>query len=66
MRVARCAKPRGVDFFTDASPIAAGGTPALVFGPGNIAQAHTDDEWLDLNQLDTAIAILIRFLQTQP
>lgn len=66
MRIARCAKPRGVDFFTDASPIAAGGTPALVFGPGNIAQAHTDDEWLDLNQLDTAIAILTRFLQTQP
>jgi acetylornithine deacetylase/succinyl-diaminopimelate desuccinylase-like protein len=66
MRAARCNKPRGVDFFTDASPIAVGGTPAIVFGPGNIAQAHTDDEWLDLKQLDGAVAILTRFLQSQP
>ena len=66
MRAARCQKARGVDYFTDASPIAAGGTPAIVFGPGNIAQAHTDDEWLDLRQLDGAVAILTRFLKSQP
>ncbi len=66
MRAARCSKSRGVDFFTDASPIATGGIPALVFGPGNIAQAHTDNEWLDLKQLDRATAILARFLQSQP
>ena len=43
-----------------------GGNPAIVFGPGNIAQAHTDNEWLDLNQLDKAATILTRFLQAQP
>jgi len=66
MRTACCRKPRGVDYFTDASPIAMGGTPAIVFGPGNIAQAHTDKEWLDLSQLDKAATIFTRFLQAQP
>jgi acetylornithine deacetylase len=23
----------------------------VVFGPGDIAQAHTDDEWISLDQL---------------
>tara|TARA_B100000959_G_scaffold277618_1_gene334517 strand:- start:760 stop:927 length:168 start_codon:yes stop_codon:yes gene_type:complete len=55
-----------VDYFTDASPIAMGGTPAIVFGPGNIAQAHSADEWLDLGQLDQAATIMLRFLREQP
>ena len=46
--------------------LASGGTPAIVFGPGNIAQAHTADEWLDLKQLDQAVAIVTRFLRAQP
>ena len=66
MRTACCRKPRGVDYFSDASPIAMGGTPAIVFGPGNIAQAHTDNEWLDLDQLDKAVTIITQFLQAQP
>ena len=57
---------KGVDYFTDASPIAMGGTPAIVFGPGDIAQAHSADEWIDLDQLDQATAIVLRFLQDQP
>ena len=43
-----------------------GGTPAIVFGPGDIAQAHSADEWIDLTQLDQATAIVLRFLQDQP
>jgi len=66
MRTAGCRKPKGVDYFTDASAIAMGGTPAIVFGPGNIAQAHTDNEWIDLFQLDKATTILTRFLESQP
>jgi acetylornithine deacetylase len=27
-------------------------TNPVVFGPGDIAQAHTDDEWISLEQLD--------------
>jgi len=50
-----------VPFGTDASRIASAGVPAVVFGPGDIAQAHTKDEWIDLAQLDPAAEILFRF-----
>lgn len=54
---------RGVHYFTDAAPLAAGGTPSVVFGPGDIAQAHTEREWLAVSQLETSIRILERFLR---
>ena len=28
-----------------------------VFGPGDIAQAHTDDEWIELDQLEKGTAL---------
>jgi len=66
MKAAKRRKSIGVDYFTDASPIAMGGTPAIVFGPGDIAQAHSADEWVDLDQLEKAAAIILNFLQKQP
>jgi acetylornithine deacetylase/succinyl-diaminopimelate desuccinylase family protein len=45
---------RGVPFGTDAGPLSATGTPCIVFGPGDIAQAHTKDEWIDLDQVAQA------------
>jgi acetylornithine deacetylase/succinyl-diaminopimelate desuccinylase-like protein len=59
-------KPAGVDFFTDAGVLAAAGIPSVVFGPGDIAQAHTTDEWLAVAQLERATRLLIRFLQSLP
>ncbi|MBX3734834.1 MAG: M20/M25/M40 family metallo-hydrolase [Verrucomicrobiae bacterium] len=53
----------GVHYFCDAAPLAAGGTPAVVFGPGDIRQAHTRDEWISLTSLDRGTAILERFLR---
>jgi acetylornithine deacetylase len=50
-----------VPFGTDASRVAAADVPAVVFGPGDIAQAHTKDEWIDLAQLEPAAEILFRF-----
>lgn len=50
-----------VPFGTDASRVAVAGVPAVVFGPGDIAQAHTKDEWIDLSQLEPAAEILFRF-----
>ncbi|MCI0702066.1 MAG: M20 family metallopeptidase [Planctomycetia bacterium] len=50
-----------VPFGTDASTVANAGVPAVVFGPGDIAQAHTKDEWIDLEQLEPAAEILFRF-----
>jgi acetylornithine deacetylase len=50
-----------VPFGTDASRVAVAGVPSIVFGPGDIAQAHTKDEWIDLAQLEPAAEILFRF-----
>jgi acetylornithine deacetylase/succinyl-diaminopimelate desuccinylase-like protein len=44
----------GVPFGTDAGPLSAAGTPCVVFGPGHIAQAHTKDEWIELEQVELA------------
>jgi len=49
-----------VPYGTDASPLAAAGVPAVVFGPGDIAQAHTCDEWVDLDEVEQASEILYR------
>jgi acetylornithine deacetylase len=40
-----------VDFWTEASLFSAAGLDAVVCGPGNIAQAHTADEWVSLSEL---------------
>jgi len=40
-----------VDFWTEASLFSAGGYTTLVYGPGDIAQAHTADEFVTLEQL---------------
>ncbi|MCP3674339.1 MAG: acetylornithine deacetylase [Gammaproteobacteria bacterium] len=40
-----------VAFWTEASLFSEAGLTAIVFGPGDIAQAHTADEWVSLNQL---------------
>ncbi len=45
---------RGVPFGTDAGPLSAAGIPCVVFGPGDIAQAHTKDEWIELDQVRLA------------
>jgi acetylornithine deacetylase len=47
-----------VPFGTDASTLAEAGIPSIVFGPGDIAQAHTCDEWIDIDQLEKAERIL--------
>lgn len=40
-----------VDFWTEAALFSAAGYTAFVYGPGDIAQAHTADEWVLLSQL---------------
>ncbi len=40
-----------VDFWTEASLFSQAGLTAFVYGPGDIAQAHTADEWVALAQL---------------
>ncbi len=49
-------------YMTNATAYAAAGVPALVFGPGDIAQAHTDSEFVELAELDKAFSIFKTFL----
>jgi acetylornithine deacetylase/succinyl-diaminopimelate desuccinylase family protein len=65
----RCAgqkRPAGVNYFCDASVLAQGGIPSIVFGPGNIAHAHTAEEWISLDSLEKARGLLLRFLRSLP
>jgi acetylornithine deacetylase/succinyl-diaminopimelate desuccinylase-like protein len=59
-------RPAGVDFFCDAAVLAAGGIPSVVFGPGDIAQAHTADEWISLALLARGKNLLLNFLKSLP
>jgi acetylornithine deacetylase/succinyl-diaminopimelate desuccinylase-like protein len=59
-------RPIGVHYFCDAAVLASGGIPSVVFGPGDIAQAHTADEWIALRQLEQGTRMLVRFLQSLP
>ena len=43
--------PAGVPYATNGNSFSPAGLPCIVLGPGNIAQAHTKDEWLDREQL---------------
>lgn len=49
-----------VPYCTDASTVAEAGIPAVVFGPGDIAKAHTCDEWVLLDEVQQASEILYR------
>lgn len=54
-----------VNFWTEASLFAQAGIPAIVLGPGNIAQAHVRDEWVSLEQLKTALEIYTKLVKQQ-
>ena len=64
MTHARQRSPEGVTFFSDAAVLAAGGIPSVLFGPGDIAQAHTPDEWIEVPQLEQGKTALLKFLQS--
>ena len=66
MSVAGQRKPAGVDYFSDGAVLAAGAIPSVLFGPGDIAQAHTPDEWISIESLEQAERLLIRFLRSLP
>jgi acetylornithine deacetylase len=64
LRAAKQTRPVGVDYFCDAAVLAAAGIPSVVFGPGDIAQAHTADEWISLKELERAKDLLVSFLNS--
>ena len=66
MRSVRQKKPLGVDYYCDAANLAGAGIPTVVWGPGDIAQAHTADEWITIEQLERGTDMLTRFLLSLP
>ena len=51
-----------VDFWTEASLFSQAGRTAFVYGPGDIAQAHTADEFVTLEQLQRYADSITRIL----
>ena len=51
-----------VDFWTEAALFSRAGLTAIVFGPGDIAQAHAPDEWVALDQLRIAAGHYLHML----
>jgi acetylornithine deacetylase len=56
-------EPEGVHYFADSGPFFEAGIPCILFGPGDIAQAHTADEFLELDQLVLASDIALTWLE---
>ena len=55
---------QAVDFWTEASLFSQAGLPAIVLGPGNIAQAHAVNEWVSIEQLERALQIYTKLVNT--
>jgi acetylornithine deacetylase len=49
-----------VSYATEAGLFQVAGSPSVVIGPGDIAQAHTADEWIAKDQIDKCSAFLGR------
>jgi len=49
-----------VSYATEAGLFQAAGSPAVVIGPGDIAQAHAADEWIAKDQLEKCMGFLAR------
>jgi acetylornithine deacetylase/succinyl-diaminopimelate desuccinylase-like protein len=55
--------PRSVAFATDAGLFAHRGIPSLVLGPGSITQAHTEAEYVELDQLERMVGVFEQLLE---
>lgn len=48
----------GMSAWTDAALLNDAGVPAICFGPGDIAHAHAAEEWIDVDEIERAAAVL--------
>lgn len=68
-RIGGIASQEKVTYGTEAGQFYAGGIPAVVCGPGDIAQAHTADEFVELSQVvacEDYVAALVEELSLPP
>jgi acetylornithine deacetylase/succinyl-diaminopimelate desuccinylase-like protein len=60
-----CGAPlTGAPWFCDAAFLSEAGTPAIAIGPGSIAQAHTRDEFIRVEDLHAGAEFFGRFLRS--
>ena len=57
----RDATIEGMTAWVDAAFLNESGTPAVCFGPGSIAQAHSADEWIVVDEIEACARILEGF-----
>ena len=55
-------RPAGAAWFCDAAIFSSRGTPAVAVGPGSIAQAHTENEFIAVDDLEAGVDFFKRFL----
>lgn len=55
-------RPAGAAWFCDAAIFSSRGIPAVAVGPGSIAQAHTEDEFIEIAALEAGVAYFKKFL----
>lgn len=54
----------GVPYGTDASNLSGvGDIPCVVLGPGSIDQAHSDDEWVSLDEVEQAVDLYLEIVR---
>ncbi len=53
----------GVPYGTDAWVFASHGIPTVVIGPGSILQAHTEDEWISIADLERGVEVYRRLAE---
>jgi len=56
----RVRAPVDLAYWTEAALFSAAGIDAVVFGPGHIEQAHAADEFVEMEQLETARDLFLR------
>ncbi len=52
----------GKPYGTEAGDLSAAGIPAIVIGPGDLAQAHTKDEWVLIEQLHLGVEFYLSLM----
>ena len=53
----------GVNYWTDGAHLRFSGIPTVVFGPGDIAQAHAAVEFIEIASMEKAVAVYMDFIK---
>jgi acetylornithine deacetylase len=53
----------GLSAWTDAALLNEAGVPTICFGPGDIALAHAAEEFVQIEEIDTAMRVLTRVVR---